>query len=175
MINAIKLILGITLGLATLGALAGTAGYYFFTTNLSAKPKRPVFAEESRPKAATPKPSASPKASPSDRATPKTKPKTEEPEESPTLAPLPPGAYSGSIVWETGVSLKEEPDPNSGKSGSVGFREKVTVLEASSDKLWLKVRNSDGTQEGWIKAGNLEREEADSEASPAVSPSPKTR
>jgi hypothetical protein len=122
MINAIKLILGITIGLLTLGVLTGAAGYYFFVPSITTKPQRPKFAEEGKPK------------------------------------PLPPGAYGGSVTWETGVSLREEPDINSGKSGSVGFREKVTVLKASPDKQWVMVRNSDNSQEGWLKAGNVERE-----------------
>jgi hypothetical protein len=150
MINAIKLFLGILLGLATLGALSGAAGYYFFTTNLSVRPKRPTFAEESRPKPVKAKPTPSAKANNKDDK------EKEEPQAK--QSPLPPGAYGASIVWETGVSLREEPSDNSGKTGSVGFREKVTVLKESPDKLWVQVRNSDNTQEGWLKTGNVERE-----------------
>jgi uncharacterized protein YgiM (DUF1202 family) len=147
MINLIKLFLGILLGLATLGVLTGSAGYYFFATNLSVKPKRPTFAEENRPK---------PKPSPKPSKVAKEEKKEEKPEAK--QSPLPPGAYGGSVIWETGVSLRAEPNDNSDKTGSVGFREKVTVLKASPDKLWVQVRNSDNTQEGWLKAGNVEKE-----------------
>jgi hypothetical protein len=147
MINAIKLFLGILLGLATLGVLSGAAGYYFFTTSLSVRPKRPTFAEESRPKPAKP----TPKATPKDGKEEKEEPKAIE-------SPLPPGAYEASVTWETGVSLRDEPSNNGGKVGSVGFREKVMVLKESPDKQWVQVRNSDSTQEGWLKTGNVERE-----------------
>jgi hypothetical protein len=149
MINAIKLFLGIVLGLATLGVLSGAAGYYFFTTNLSVRPKRPTFAEESRPKSVKPTPKATPK-------TEKEEKEKEEPQAQ--QSPLPPGAYGASVIWETGVSLRDEPNNNGGKVGSVGFREKVTVLKESPDKQWVQVRNSDNTQEGWLKIGNVERE-----------------
>jgi hypothetical protein len=149
MINAIKLFLGILLGLATLGVLSGAAGYYFFTTNMSVRPKRPTFAEESRPKPVKPTPKATPKAE-----------KEEKEKEDPQAkqSPLPAGAYGASVTWETGVSLRDEPSNNGGKVGSVGFREKVTVLKESPDKQWVQVRNSDNTQEGWLKIGNVERE-----------------
>jgi Bacterial SH3 domain len=146
MINAIKLILGITIGLLTLGILTGAAGYYFFVPSITTKPQRPKFAEEGKPKPVV-KASAKPK-----------KEEEEKPEPEPSQSPLPPGAYGASVIWETGVSLREEPDNNSGKSGSVGFREKVTVLKTSPDKQWVMVRNSDNSQEGWLKIGNVERE-----------------
>jgi uncharacterized protein YgiM (DUF1202 family) len=150
MINAIKLFLGILLGLATLGVLTGAAGYYFFTTNLSVRPKRPTFAEESRPKTPKPTPKATPKEEKGEKKE-KEDPQTKQ-------SPLPPGAYGATVIWETGVSLRSEPSDNSDKVGSVGFREKVTVLKESPDKLWVQVRNSDNSQEGWLKAGNVERE-----------------
>jgi Bacterial SH3 domain len=150
MINFIKLFLGIVLGLTALAVLTGSAGYYFFATNLSVKPKRPTFAEESRPK-----PKASPKPS---KVAKEEKEKEKEEKTEPKQSPLPPGAYGGSITWSTGVSLRTEPSDNSDKAGSVGFKEKVTVLKASPDKQWLQVRNSDNTQEGWLKAGNVEKE-----------------
>jgi hypothetical protein len=31
-------------------------------------------------------------------------------------------------------------------------------LKTSPDKQWVMVRNSDNSQEGWLKIGNVERE-----------------
>jgi hypothetical protein len=41
--------------------------------------------------------------------------------------------------------------------GGVEYNETVVVLEESADKEWQRVRLEDGSQEGWIKAGNTER------------------
>jgi uncharacterized protein YgiM (DUF1202 family) len=151
MLNAIKIFLGIILGLLTLGVLSAGAGYYFFVTNLSAKPSKPSFAEERNPKPAV-KPVAK---------KPSIKP-TQEPEEKETKEekPLPPGAYGATVVWETGVSLRKEPTDGSEKTGGVGFKEKITVLKENADKSWVQVRSADGTAEGWLKAGNVERDAA---------------
>lgn len=146
MISVVKFILGVILGIAALGAITGAGGYYFFTTNLSVQPKRPQFAEENKPKPkptpiATPKPTASEK--PAD-------PKKEK--------ELPVGAYGATVIWEQGVSLRQEGTDSSAKIGGVAFKEKVTVMQENTEKTWVQVRNSDGTLEGWLKSGNLERD-----------------
>jgi uncharacterized protein YgiM (DUF1202 family) len=147
MISVIKVFLGVILGLTALAAIAGAGGYYFFTTNLSARPQRPKFAEEGKPK---PKPSVV-KKTPVPSAKPTEKPEKEEKE-------LPVGAYGATVIWETGVSLRQEPTDASSKVGSVGFKEKVTVMQENTEKTWVQVRNGDGTLEGWIKSGNVERD-----------------
>jgi uncharacterized protein YgiM (DUF1202 family) len=152
MLNAIKIFLGIILGLLTLGVLSAGAGYYFFVTNLSAKPSKPSFAEERNPKPAV-KPAAK---KPSIQPTKEPEEKKETKEEK----PLPPGAYGATVVWETGVSLRKEPTDGSEKTGGVGFKEKITVLKENADKSWVQVRSADGTAEGWLKAGNVERDAA---------------
>lgn len=146
MINAIKFLLGVILGIAALGAMVGAGGYYFFTTNLSVQPKRPAFAEENKPKP-KPKPITTPKPTESE----KPEPKKEEKE-------LPAGAYGATVIWEQGVSLRQEATDSSAKIGGVGFKEKVTVMQENTEKTWVQVRNSDGTLEGWLKSGNLERD-----------------
>jgi uncharacterized protein YgiM (DUF1202 family) len=148
MINAIKLLLGMILGLAILVSMAGAAGYYFFTTNLSTRPKRPTFAEEGKPKP-KPKPAATKK--PLVEEKPAEKPEEKEQE-------LPNGSYGATVTWEKGVSLRQEATDGSAKVGSVGFKEKVTVMQENTEKTWVQVRNSDGTVEGWLKSGNVERD-----------------
>jgi uncharacterized protein YgiM (DUF1202 family) len=147
MINVIKFILGVILGIAALAAMAGAGGYYFFTTNLSVQPKRPQFAEENKPKP-KPKPAATPKPTESEKPAEPTKEKEE----------LPVGAYGATVIWEQGVSLRQEATDGSAKIGGVAFKEKVTVMQENTEKTWVQVRNSDGTLEGWLKSGNVERD-----------------
>jgi uncharacterized protein YgiM (DUF1202 family) len=149
MINLIKFILGVILGIAALGAIAGAGGYYFFTTNLSVQPKRPQFAEESKPKP-KPKPIATPKPTESEKPVDQKKEKEEK--------ELPVGAYGATVIWEQGVSLRQEATDSSAKIGGVAFKEKVTVMQENTEKTWVQVRNSDGTLEGWLKSGNVERD-----------------
>jgi Bacterial SH3 domain len=149
MLNAIKIFLGVILGLLTLGVLGIGAGYYFFVTNLSAKPSKPAFAEERSPKKVI-KPAVK------KVATAPTKKPEEKVEQ--TEKELPPGAYGATVIWETGVSLRKEPSDGSEKTGGVGFKEKIIVLKENADKSWVQVRNSDSTVEGWLKTGNVERD-----------------
>jgi uncharacterized protein YgiM (DUF1202 family) len=148
MINAIKFILGVIIGIAAIGAIVGAGGYYFFTTNLSVQPKRPQFAEEIKPKP-KPKPIATPKPTESEQPDPKKEKEEKE---------LPVGAYGATVIWEQGVSLRQEATDSSVKVGGVAFKEKVTVMQENTEKTWVQIRNSDGTLEGWLKSGNVERD-----------------
>ncbi len=150
MINVVKFILGVIVGIAAIGAIAGAGGYYFFTTNLSVQPKRPTFAEENKPKP-KPKPITTPKPTESEKPDPKKDKEKEEKE-------LPVGAYGATVIWEQGVSLRQEAADSSAKIGGVAFKEKVTVMQENTEKTWVQVRSSDGTLEGWLKSGNLERD-----------------
>ncbi len=157
MLNAIKVFLGVILGLLTLGLLGTGAVYYFFVTNLSAKPNKPVYAEErSSKKTVKPAPKKGQTPPPDTKVAKEEKEKEKEKAEK----TLPPGAYGATVMWETGVSLRQEPNDTSAKAGSVGFREKIIVVKESPDKSWVQVRNSDSTAEGWLKTGNVERDAA---------------
>jgi uncharacterized protein YgiM (DUF1202 family) len=153
MINAIKFILGVIMGIAALGAMVGAGGYYFFMNNLTIQPRRPQFAEENKPKP-KPKPIATPKPTESE----KPDPKKEKAEKEEAEKELPPGAYGATVIWEQGVSLRQEASDSSPKVGGVAFKEKVTVMQENTEKTWVQIRNSDGTLEGWLKSGNLERD-----------------
>jgi 5-hydroxyisourate hydrolase-like protein (transthyretin family) len=55
--------------------------------------------------------------------------------------------------------MRSEPNTNSPSIGGVGGNKKVIVLEESDDKKWQKIRIVDTDQEGWVKAGNIQRSE----------------
>jgi uncharacterized protein YgiM (DUF1202 family) len=152
MLNVLKVFIGIILGLLTMGVLSASAGYYFFVTNLSAKPTKPKFAEERNPSIVSKAEAKKPIAQPTN------KPEIEQ--EKTSKKELPPGAYGATVTWETGVSLRKEPIDTSEKIGSVGFREKIAVLKTNDDKSWVQVRSNNGSVEGWLKMGNIERDAA---------------
>jgi hypothetical protein len=53
--------------------------------------------------------------------------------------------------------LRDASGPDAARIGGVAFKQEVIVLQESDDQKWQKVRVADGDQEGWIKAGNIER------------------
>ncbi len=117
-------------------------------------PARPVFSNDS-PALQTKSPKATDKEttpSSSSSATPAASP-TEPPET------LPPGAYRGRVSWAEGLSVRAEPNQDAERVGGATFNQKVIILEESQDKGWQKIRLEGGKQEGWVKAGNIERVE----------------
>jgi uncharacterized protein YgiM (DUF1202 family) len=71
--------------------------------------------------------------------------------------PLPPGAYKARVTWSEGLSLRDAPGSEAARIGGVTFNQEVFVLKESDDQRWQQVRLAQGEQEGWIKAGNIER------------------
>lgn len=146
-----KFLIGFIVGVALLTGSGVAAAYYFFT-KLAAPPPKPIFAEE-QPKASpvakkTNSPSAS-NSQPNNRSTPS---------ESPSLQKeLPPGAYKARVTWSEGLSLRDAPGAEANRIGGVAFNQEVFILKESNDQRWQQVRLAEGTQEGWIKAGNIER------------------
>jgi hypothetical protein len=149
-----KFLIGFVLGIGILVGAGAATGYYFFT-KLSANPPRPLFAEE------RPKPKASPatkkvnaakgaNAQPTNRPTPSAS-------ASPVTKELPPGAYKARVTWSEGLSLRDAPGSEANRVGGVAFNQEVFVLKESDDRRWHQVRLVQGEQEGWIKAGNIER------------------
>lgn len=141
---------------------AGIAGgAYFFLTNVSQNPDRPIFAEE--------------KSSPQEKKEQKTeqtqnetKPAetqaVEEKEPEPTAEEseseeLPAGAYFARVTWSTGLSLRDEPSLDATRVGGVGYNSKLIILSTSPDGDWQKVRLIDSGQEAWVKAGNVAKVE----------------
>jgi hypothetical protein len=152
-----KFFIGFILGIAILLAGGGAVGYYFFT-KMSVNPAKPIFAEEQPTKpvkspdsAKKPTQSAQkPKPSPSPSPTPSESPEPEE---------LPPGAYEARVTWPEGLSLRDSPSLNANRIGGVAYNKEIIILKESDDKKWQRVRLSGSEQEGWVKAGNVERVE----------------
>lgn len=145
-----KFILGFIVGIVLLAVSGGAAGYYFFT-KMSANPPKPIFAEEQQRKL--------PEAKKVSTAIPSNgKPVSQQtPKESPVKKELPPGAYNARVSWSEGLSLRDSPSQDSNRIGGVAFNQEIIVLKESDDKRWQQIRLADGDQEGWIKAGNIQR------------------
>jgi len=150
-----KFIIGFILGIVILLAGGAAVGYYFFT-KLSVNPAKPIFAEEQAKSSgkspdAAKKPAASPqKPKPSPSPTPS---------ESPEPEALPPGAYEARVTWPEGLSLRDSPSLNANRIGGIAYNKEIIILKESDDKKWQRVRLSGSEQEGWVKAGNVERVE----------------
>jgi hypothetical protein len=156
--NLLKFILGFVLALAVLLGTGLTVALYFVNRTV-VSPSKPIFAND-HPSSQPKKPKTSPKPQSKKSATPTPKP-TPKPTETPTPTPkpTPPNAYTGNITWAEGLSMRSEPNTNSPTIGGVGGNKKVIVLEESDDKKWQKIRIVDTDQEGWVKAGNIQRSE----------------
>ena len=62
------------------------------------------------------------------------------------------------MVEPIGLILRDTPSRNAIRIGGISYREKVIVLEETSDKRWQKVRVDDRSDRiGWVSGGNTER------------------
>jgi hypothetical protein len=147
-----QFIVGFLLGLLILAGGTTALAYVFFS-KMTANPPKPVFAEEEKenPTAKTPTPQASP-----DQKAVAEAPETES-ESATQEEVLPPGAYRAKVTWSEGLSIRSEPSREAERIGGVGYNGELIVLQESQDKQWQKVRLSEGTLEGWIKTGNVEK------------------
>jgi hypothetical protein len=145
--SIIQFIIGFFLGIAILAG-GTTAFAYVFFTKMSTNPPKPTFSEEKSTKTTTtPENQAAASSEPQEQAA------TTQEEN------LPPGAYKARVSWSDGLSLRSEPSREAERIGGIAYNAEIVVLEESEDKQWQKVRLSGGTQEGWIKAGNIEKVE----------------
>ncbi len=171
-LKSLQLILGMLTGLVgIIGVLSG-AGYYFFVTQMSTRPPKPVFAEERGGKPAA-KPAAKPKPKATVVAKPAPSPAVKDPQKPDAPDKLPPEAYDAKVVWKDGLSLKKEPDPGAQKVGSVAFDGKVAIVKTSDDKQWVFIQSQMDNTQGWVKAGNIDKVAAN--AVPAAPKSVKPR
>lgn len=163
----LQFVLGFFLGIFALLGATSLIGYLMFS-RLAATPPKPTFPEENKPAVkATPKvdktaekpesqtkpeakPSSAPTATPSPTPSPSPQAKEEE---------LPKGAYKAKVIWSGGLSLRSNPNTDSERVGGVGYDANLIVLETSADGAWAKVRSPESGQEGWVKAGNLKKQE----------------
>jgi hypothetical protein len=153
-LKSVQLLVGILTGLAGLAAIFGGAGYYFFITQMSNRPPKPVFAEErggakpivvAKPKAKAKTPIAIP---------PSPAPVAKDPDAPEKLSPE---AYDAKVVWKDGLSLKKEPDAGAEKVGGVAFNAKVAIVKTSEDKQWVLIQSETDNLQGWVKAGNIDK------------------
>jgi SH3 domain (SH3b1 type) len=153
-LKSLQLILGMLTGLVGIIGILGGAGYYFFVTQMSTRPPKPVFAEErdgGKSLAAKPKPKAPVVAKPA------LSPAAKDPQNPDAPEKLPPEAYDAKVVWKDGLSLKKEPDPSAQKVGSVAFNGKVAIVKTSDDKQWVFIQSQMDNAQGWVKAGNIDK------------------
>ena len=73
----------------------------------------------------------------------------------------------GRMIWPEGLAILSE--PGGAYIGGIPFNETVTILAFSGDGRWQRVRREASGQEGWVKAGNIEKVEPMAAADPAVS------
>ncbi|MGI2905328.1 SH3 domain-containing protein [Tolypothrix sp. VBCCA 56010] len=168
--NVLKYILGIFLAIVVLiGGGVATALYFMNRTAIA--PAKPIFANDSPEiKAQAPKtPGASPALTPTpvEAQTPKPNPTlTLSPDTAESKKPLPPGAYPARVSWSQGLILRAEAKQDAERVGGVGFNQKIFVLEESADKVWQKIRLEGSDTEGWVKAGNTQKVDAQDNSQP---------
>ncbi len=152
-----QFLIGFFLGIILFTAgIAG--GAYFFLTQVSGNPPKPTFSEETSAEKFTPE---------SSQPTVTTTTKPEEEKETPETVTeetvteetedLPEGAYRARVIWSSGLSVRSQPDPNSERVGGVGYNWEIIILSSSSDGDWQKIRIPSSGEEGWVKAGNVEK------------------
>lgn len=166
-LKSLQLLIGILTGLVGLVGILGAGGYYFFVTQMSTRPPKPIFAEErDGGKSIAAKPKPKPPA-----AKPTQVPATPQDPNAPQK--LPPEAFNAKVVWKDGLSLKKEPDSSAQKLGGVAFNAKVAIIKTSEDKQWVLIRSQIDNLEGWVKAGNIDKAAAANEVTadaPVVKP-----
>lgn len=150
-----KFFLGVSLAIALLIGGGVAAALYFFFQVTSAPPK-PIFVND--------KPSvkaqvnSTPNTANSSAPTPQTTATSSTP--TPTPQALAAGTYKARVTWADGLSVRSEPNLDSERIAGAAYNEELIVLEESADKSWQRVRLDNSQQEGWIKAGNTQRVEA---------------
>ncbi|AFZ36438.1 SH3 type 3 domain protein [Stanieria cyanosphaera PCC 7437] len=152
-----QFILGFILGIILISGTAVGLGF-LYVSKMTQIPPKPVFSEEtaqppSENQTEAKKPATSPEETTSANFEPKTIPTKEKPEEE----VLPPNAYKARVTWEQGLSLRDEPDLSAARIGGIEHNAEIIILEESQDKQWQRVRLPWSAQEGWVKAGNVER------------------
>lgn len=166
--NLFQFIFGFLLGVLLLVGGAVALSFVFFT-RLASPPEKPTFTEEKAnteqvsqgkesPKATSIKPAQTEKKEqPTPAASPKAKSEEKKQESQQETEKLPAGAYKAKVNWSSGLSLRAEPSREAERIGGVDYNTELIILEKSSDGDWEKVRVPGTNQEGWIKAGNVEK------------------
>jgi Bacterial SH3 domain len=173
-LKSVQLLIGILTGLVGLAAIFGGVGYYFFITQMSTHPPKPIFAEER----GGPKPIAAKPKSKAAAAIPSPAPAGEDPLKADAPDKLPPGAYDAKVVWKDGLSLKKDPALGAAKVGGVAFNAKVAIVKTSDDKQWVLIQSETDNLQGWVRAGNIDKAAAaanEAQDNPPVKPKAKAK
>jgi hypothetical protein len=155
-LKSVQLLIGILTGLVGLAAIFGGVGYYFFITQMSTHPPKPIFAEErggAKPLAAKPKLKGKTPVA----AIPTPAPAAKDPLNPDAPEKLSPESYDAKVVWKDGLSLKKEPVPGAAKVGGVAFNAKVAIVKTSEDKQWVLIQSETDNLQGWVRAGNIDK------------------
>lgn len=149
------------LGVCLLAGGTAALGFVFFS-QMVAPPPKPLFDAEKQEKDKNPKKEPVAKVSPVKTETKvASEPAKEEskPEPSPQEQEekLPQGAYKATVTWPEGLSIRDQAGADASRIGGVMYNDKIIVLETTPDGQWQKIRIVGGTQEGWIKAGNIQK------------------
>lgn len=165
-----KLVLGVVIALALL-SMAGVATARYFMARLAVLPPKPLYGDElpappAEPVATPTEAAAPPEAAPAPEAEPPAEPPAEpaaapeaEPTEEPTAEELPPGSYRALVVQPIGLIVRSGPGTEHGQVGGVDYNAELVVLEEPAGQGWIKVRVTATGAEGWVKAGNVRRQE----------------
>jgi len=136
---ALQITIGFILGvLVVTGGAVGAA--YVMLNKMAKEPPKPVYPEEQEANTSHESESAV---------------NAEETET--TAADLPANGYRARVVPEIGLYVREEPNLEANRIGGLGHQWEIVVLQTSEDGEWEKIRIPDSGEEGWVKAGNLER------------------
>lgn len=152
-----KFFIGLILALSVLIGGSIATGLYLMS-KVTAPPPKPVFANDK----ASVKAYRSPDSKKTERAAVNDAKPSATPtlSETPLLKPLELGAYRARVSWSQGLSLRSAPSLDAERIGGIDYNQQIVVLEETSDKSWQRIRLEDNKQ-GWIKAGNIERVEAE--------------
>lgn len=142
-----KFITGFVLGVIFFTAGIG-GGVYFFLNKMAVEPSKPVFSEEKPPEEKSSEANANSDTNDNSNSDNKSSGKNED---------LPSGAYRARVTWSSGLSLRAEPDKNAERIGGVGYNWEIIILSENDNKEWQKIRIPSSGQEGWVKAGNIEK------------------
>lgn len=148
-----QFLLGFFLGIFLL--VGGTASLaYVVFSRMNANPEKPTFAEEKPPET-----TAKAESEPATNNGSNTQPVEEVvARESVIEEELPDGAYRAKVTWSTGLSVRSQPNLDAERIGGVEYNSEVIILQTSNDGDWQQVRLPN-SQQGWVKAGNVEKVE----------------
>ncbi len=153
----LKVILGFFLAIALIAGSSYLLARQVIA-QLTAPPPKPMFPNDNpavrqaqKKIAAKPRPSPVPVASPSPSPVPVASP-------SPSPSPSPSqDRYSVRVTLKRGLNLREGPSRSANKIGGLTYNQRITVLEESQDKQWVRVRLEPSGQEGWVFSNHTER------------------